>query len=193
MRQLGGCEHLPIAVTRVEWVTEARRTHIPPAPTHNLWSLEIDFSCESSPVRAAAMLVTDTELLYARGWADELSSVVAYKIHFFPFDWDNSDDVQIYIGGIRRAVTSSLLKFEPVQAVRVLVKVGDTLRTGVVEDVVEFLDTGWAAQVALIAKSDTKNDRTRWHVRANLGEAGPYAFMSTGRRSGQTRLEADRG
>jgi hypothetical protein len=189
MQSLGGCEHLPIVVTRVEWVPEPRRTHIPPAPTHNLWRLEIDFSCESSPVRAAAILVTDTELSYARGWADEPSTAVSYIIHFVPFDWDNSNDVQINIGGIRSAVTSSLLKREPRQAVRLLVKVGDTIRTGVIEDLVEFLDGGWTAQVALIAKSDTKNDRTRWHVRADLGSAGPYAFLSTGRRSGQTRLE----
>jgi hypothetical protein len=190
MRPLGGCEHLPVVVTRVEWVAEARRTHIPPAPTRNLWRLEIDLSCESSPVRAAAMLVADAELSYTRGWADQPSSVVAYKIHFFPFDWDNSDDVQINIMGIRSAITSSLLKFEPRQAVRLLVSVGDTIRTGVVEDLVEFLDSGWTAQVALIAKSDTKNDRTRWHIRGNLGSAGPYAFLSSGRRSGQTRLES---
>lgn len=135
------------------------------------------------------MLVTDGELLHTRGWADKPSATVRYRVDLFPFDWDGSDEMQVAIGsGIRAAATSAALKHQPQQAVRPLVQVGDRLTTGAVVDVVAFDDIGWTAQVALLAETDTKNVRTRWHVRLPLEQASLHAFLSTGRRSGTVAL-----
>jgi len=43
--------------------------------------------------------------------------------------------------------------------------------------------------VALIARSDTRNDRTRWRVTAPIDRDGTYGFFATGRRSGYTRTQ----
>lgn len=43
--------------------------------------------------------------------------------------------------------------------------------------------------VALIARSDTRNNRTRWRVTAPIDGNGTYGFFATGRRSGATRTQ----
>ncbi|MEU2349527.1 hypothetical protein [Modestobacter sp. NPDC049651] len=147
--------------------------------------MEIDFVCEDRAVRAATMLLMDGVLDHTRGWADRPSTTVAYRVRLFPYNLEHSDEVQINIhAGIRRAVTSETLKTQPQAAVQSLVQTGDRLTTGSVIDLFNVVETGWTAQIALFVTEDTKNDRTRWHVRKPLKLQSPYDFLMTGRRSG---------
>ena len=159
---------------------------------HDQWHVEVDFVCEDRPVRGAAMLLTDGLLHHTRGWADRPSTIVTYHVALFPFDHDHSDEVQININtGIRLAVTSETLKSQPQSTVQPLVRTGDSLTTGSVIDLLAFTDIGWTAQIALFVSGDTKNDRTRWHVRQPLRLEPPYDFLLTGRRSGTVDLPSE--
>lgn len=187
VRRLGTCEQVPVTVDRIEWVNHSRRTGIPPGPLHDQWHFEIDLVCEDRQVRAAAMVLTDGLLRHTRGWADRPSTTVAYRVTLFPFYHEPSDKFQINIHGIRLNVTSETLKTQPQTGVQPLVQTGDSLTTGTVIDLLNFTETGWTAQIALFVTQDTKNDRTRWHVRQPLRLQPPYEFLMTGRRSGWVR------
>jgi len=49
--------------------------------------------------------------------------------------------------------------------------------------------TGPLWQVALIARSDTRKDRTRWRVTAPIDRDCTYGFFATSRRPGYTRTQ----
>lgn len=136
------------------------------------------------------MLASGGRLLHTRGWADGPEHTVTYAVDFFPYDWDHSDDFQVSIGGgIQAAITARSLKLEPQHAVTPLVAVGDTLTTGAVVDLLRVEDAELVPQVALVARSDTKNVQTRWHIWTPMNAPGPYAFLATGRRSGWVPLD----
>ena len=187
---LGGCIQLPVVVTRCEWIPKAVRTGGISGPLHQEWTLEIGLRCEEQPVRLAAMLLNREagQLQHVRASPDA-GNDATYRIHFFPYDWHNSDDVQVNVEGTLLAVESHALTREPNMSARLLVEVGDRLTTGAVVDVVSLADSGWVAQVALLAQSDTKKDRTRWHIRCpGQDQAGIYEFLWSGRRTGHLLL-----
>ncbi len=149
----------------------------------------IDLHCAAEEVRAAATLVDDGCIRHVRGWADGPAHWVSYTVNFSPQDADRSEEVCVSTGGeLRRWVTSRQLRAEPHRAVDLLVAAGDTFMTGTVVDLFRIGEVGPVWQVAVIAKSDTKKVRTRWHVTAPIDCRGAYGFLATGRRSGFVRL-----
>ena len=191
MQRLGTCEQVPVTVTRIEWVNQPQRTHIPPAPLSDRWHLEIDLSCPDRLVRGAAMLLTDDLLHHTRGWADQPSANVTYRVAVFPHDQDGENGVTVNINtGIAWSATIGTLSTKPQEMVQSLIQLGDRLLTGSVVDLLSFPGIGWTVQVALLVSTDTKNDRTRWHVQKPLGASSPYGFLRTGRRSGWVDLRA---
>lgn len=182
MSALVPCRQLPVTVTRIEWVAT-------PVLHYRQWRLEIDLQSDASEVRAAAMLLAGDRLWHTRGWADKPNVTVTYAMDLFPWDWRRCDLVQINIGtGIHHNVVVHNLKHEPQAATRLLVQVGERVSTGAVLPLFRFDELDWTAQVALIARSDTKNVQTRWHIKTPLEDPGPYAYLATGRRSGFVAL-----
>jgi hypothetical protein len=184
---LGDCARLPVVVTRYEWIPKPVRTLGVSGPVHQEWRVEIGFRCDAQPIRLAAMLINPDagELHYVRPSPDAVSEAT-YRVDFSPYDWHGSEDVQINAMGSLMAVESRALTREPNLSARPLVGVGETLTTGVVTDLVALADSGWLAQVAMFAQSDTKKDRTRWHVRCpGRDDAGVYRFLWSGRRAGR--------
>jgi hypothetical protein len=188
-----GCARLPVVVSRCEWISKPVRTGGPSGPVHQEWRLEIGLKCDAEPIRLAAMLIDRHagELHHVRPSPDAVMEAT-YRLDFFPYDWNDDDGVQVNAMGSRVAVHSRELTREPNLSVRPLVEVGATFTTGVVSDLVDLASTGWVAQVALFAQSDTKKDRTRWHVRTGQGDdAGVYGFLWSGLRSGSVSLLSD--
>jgi hypothetical protein len=191
VEELPGCVRSPIEVTRVEWVADAFRRQIPPAPLFYRWRLEIDFLSEGLPVRLAAVLRAGSTLRYSRELEhDPPAERQRYRINVHPYDWDRGDEVGIGVQGTGASVTSARLKADPRAVVQPLVGTGERLWTGTVVDVADFEDLGLVAQVALIAAQDTKKDRTRWRIRSEPPEGHAYTFLWSGRRSGVAAVEA---
>jgi hypothetical protein len=129
---------------------------------------------------------------YARDWARHSEPVAQLSVHFKPYDWEHTDDVQIMAGGgIRAAVESASLKTDPVAATMVDVAPGAVGYTGDPLTVLRFPEIGASLGVLLVRSTDTKGDRTRWRVRdEHAGGLGDFSFLSAGRRSGWISLSA---
>ncbi len=111
-------------------------------------------------------------------------------MHFFPFDWQSSDAVQINVGGIRYGIDSPALKQDPRERVRPYLAPGDEVTTGAVIPALTLIDHDVSVALVLVTASDTKKDRTRWHVRSDRARSlGNCSFLGTGRRSGTVRLD----
>jgi hypothetical protein len=117
--------------------------------------------------------------------------VVHLGIVFSPCDWAHSDVVQVNAadGGIRLNVTSSALKSDPVAATALHVEPGVSGWTGVPVRLLTVPRIELVLGVLLVCSTDTRTDRTRWRVRAELIPGlGEFTFLATGQRSGQHPL-----
>jgi hypothetical protein len=180
----------PVRVERVDWLSREVRSKIPPAPAHQVWRLEIDFTCLTCASRAVALLDAEGDRHFARGWADGPAADITLDVHFFPFNWQTSDAVQINVGGIRHGVVSPALKKDPRELVRVHLAPGDEVSTGSVIPALTLVEPDVSVGLVLVAASDTKKDRTRWHVRSDRAHRlGSCSFLATGRRSGTVGLK----
>jgi hypothetical protein len=179
-----------VTVTGCEWIPKQVRTGGVSGPVHQEWRLEVAFNCDAEPLRMAAMLVNwEAGALHHVRPSPAAEHEATYRINFFPYDWSSAEDVQINAMGSRIAVHCPELTREPNVFARPLVEVGQTTATGAILDLVDLAATGWVAQVALFAKSDTKKDRTRWRLQCpGDEEQGSYDFLWSGRRSGTVQL-----
>jgi hypothetical protein len=193
MTRLPSLERHRFVIGAVDWTSQAVRTGGPSGPLRDERVLTVRFDCEV-PFRAAAFMDSKTIRFYARDWARHSEPVAELGVHFRPYDWDLTDDVQIMAAGrIRAAVESASLKTDPVGATIVQVAPGDVGYTGDPLTVLTIPEIGASMGVLLVRSTDTKGDRTRWRVRDDhAGDLGDFSFLSTGRRSGWTpyRLEA---
>jgi len=185
MEPVPGLVREPVRVEQIAWLSRAVRSRIPPSPAHEVWRLQIDFTCQQSPVRAVALLDAEGERQFARGWADGPATGVALVVHFFPYSWESSDAVQINVGGIWHTVVSPALKQDPRELAGPYLTRGDEVSTGAVIPVLSIAGLDVWVGLVLVAASDTKKDRTRWHVRSDRShDLGEWTFLATGRRSG---------
>jgi hypothetical protein len=122
MAPIGSLTRERIVVDGVEWNSKVVRTGGPSGLLHDEWALSVRFACEM-PFRAAGFLDSDGVRLYACDWARHPERVAELSVHFRPYDWTRSDDVQVMAGGIRAVFESAALKADPVAATSVDVAV----------------------------------------------------------------------
>ncbi|GAB2677564.1 hypothetical protein [Kribbella swartbergensis] len=188
MAQIGSLTRERFLVEGVEWTSKVVRTGGPSGLLHDEWALSVRFACEV-PFRAAAFLDSDGVRLYARDWARHSERVAELSVHFRPYDWDRSDEVQVMAGGIRAALESSALKADPVAATSVDVAAGASAYTGDPLTVLRIPEVGVVLGVVLVRSTDTKGDRTRWRLRdQHVQDLGDFSFLAAGRRSGWIQL-----
>ena len=146
------------------------------------------FVCEV-PFRAAALIDSEKMRFYARDWARHSQPVAELSVHFKPYDWDHTDDVQVMAGGIRTAFKSASVKADPVAATTLGVATRSLGYTGDPLTVLRIPEVDASLGVLLVRSTDTKGDRTRWRLRDEHVEGlRDFSFLSGGRRSGWAPL-----
>ena len=179
-------------VESVDWTSKVVRTGGPSGPLHDEWALSVRLNCDA-PARAVAFLDHDGVRRHARDWARRAERVAELRVSFDPYEWEDTDKVQINTaaGGIRVQVESAALKADPVATTTVDVEPGMPVFTGVPIRILSIPDVGIALGVLLVRSTDTKADRTRWRVRDEHADSlGEFSFLSAGERAGQTRVIA---
>jgi hypothetical protein len=173
--------HLEVSA---EWETNVVATRPPVLEKHEEHSLVVRLAADSAVVYAL-MLETTDRVLFSRERVAAASARLDERLHFFPRDWDDSDEVQISFGANRLWVTSPELKEDPRSVVAV--SSFDRATTGSVVEVATLRSPFLVrVQIFTALRSEVLVTRSRWRVAperfADLPEAA--RFLSSGRQSG---------
>jgi|SRR5580704_5071355 hypothetical protein len=188
--------HEPVDV-RVSWRSRVVVTRVPIAGEHQEWSIEADFSCASVPVLVALILRDSRRAAFGRLGSTSASQQLHVRLSFFPMSWYESDDVEVNLfqqsihhgAGIRAVLADHRLKLDPRVEVHLDEAPTAGIATGYALRLASAERMGLAAEVAVIAASDTEARHGRWRLRERLATnlPGDYAFLVTGHRAGAPR------
>lgn len=183
---------MPKGLTQVEvaiesgWSSKIVTTDPPRYTPHTEWWLAIRLRA-AARVRVVALLVDRDETAWGLqpGGAKQEAEL---RASFFPYDWNNSNDVLINFGYQRAAVTDPNLKSDP----RNVVTVEQTLRgqTGTVINIAELPAHAISLAMFVVAEEDVEVRRLhRWRIKPRVGEHLPKHLLplTSGHQTGVTR------
>jgi hypothetical protein len=173
---------VPRAVS-LEWRSKIVTTDPPRYPEHKEWSLRVNLAA-ATPIRVGVFLSRGARTSWGLQ-PHEPSAETCLRVHFFPWSWNQSDDVQITLGGQRTVVTDAALKEDPRSVVRLLAAASVT--TGEIFDVVELPAHRVRLAALAVAGEDTERRRQdRWLIKPSLAESLPPLGipLTSGRQTG---------
>lgn len=169
-----------------DWRSKTVTTDPPRYTPHQEWSVALTLAA-STPIRVAVFLDDGREIAWGLS-ADPSSTEPELRASFFPYDWSQSDDVQVNFGWQRRTVTDAALKNDPREIVRLTSP--DAATTGTVVCLAELPSHGIALSAMAIAETDTERRREgRWRLKPELAAALPEHLrpLASGHQSGVIR------
>jgi hypothetical protein len=165
---------------------------------------EYSFKCEliaEVPILVVLLLKDEKVLQFQKFGRSSASPNIQIRLSFFPYDWHNSNDVQINLyqkvnsqgNGLRTTVNSESLKQDP----RHLVET-NAFSSGVIE-IGKFIDLAviWleqprVAQFLIVPLSETESTHGRWRLKkGNVAELPAHlSFLVQGRLTGKIPFSA---
>ena len=157
---------VPITI-EAEWRSKTVTTDPPRYTPHLEWV--VGFTLTAAEPLRAAVFIEDAEEVAWGLVADNASKSLPVEIKFFPYDWTNSDDVQVSFAWQRCRVTDRALKEDPREVVSVVAS--RRAETGVVVEVATLASHGLTFAVLALAERDTERRREgRWRLKVEASE-----------------------
>lgn len=177
-----GLTRIPLTVAP-EWISKTVTTDPPRYTPHTEWTLAIHVRADV-PIRVVALLAQPG----GTAWGLQPGAPtqeLEMRALFSPYDWTNSDDVEINFGYQRIAVTDSALKLDPRHAVTV--ERAPSAQTGAVTTVARLPAHAISLDVFAVTTEDTEARRLhRWRIKPALAPQLPEQLvpLTSGRQSG---------
>jgi hypothetical protein len=181
------------------WKSKIVTTDPPKYYPHTEYSIIYDLLSTDTVFLAVLMLRSRDKLNYQRFWRSAANASLTINLSFFPWDWKQSDKVQISFyqqvpiqgGGVSVVTNSSRLKQDPKQLVHNWEKAHCKIQTGAVVPFASIDIPGpLQAEVLLVAKGDTQKTQGKWRLKPSLNDGLPdsLAFLTNGRCTGTIDL-----
>lgn len=181
------------------WNSKIVTTEPPKYIPHTEYSFECELLAET-PVLVVLFLKSDNVLHFQKFGRSAASPNINIHLSFFPYDWNNSSQVQISLyqqvisqgGGLQLAINSESLKQDPRQLVDVDLFSSGIINTGQIINLASIrLSYSIVAQFLVIPVSETESVHGRWRLKKAISAELPssLSFLTQGRCIGQMPLQ----